>query len=71
MAKKSKRASWETIKAVIRYGILWLPVVLEAMGQYETGGLSVALSVLFTAMDKGIHETKSGVLKDFKGLLPF
>lgn len=63
--------SWETIKAVIRYGILWLPVALEAMNSYETGGLTLALSVLLTAVDKHIHLTDTGVFKKFRGLLPF
>lgn len=63
--------SWETIKAVIRYAILWLPVALEALNTYETGGVTLALSVLLTAVDKQIHLTDSGVFKKFRGLLPF
>lgn len=63
--------SWETIKAVLRYGILWLPVALEAMNKYETGGLVVALSFALTALDKYIHLTDNGVFKKFRGLLPF
>lgn len=66
-----KSPLWEALKAIIRYAILWLPVILEAMGQYETGGLVVALSVILTGFDKGIHETKTGALADYKGVIPF
>lgn len=66
-----KSTLWESIKTIIRMAILWLPVILEAMGQFETGGLVVAISVLLTGLDKGIHETKTGPLADYKGILPF
>ena len=71
MKKTKYPQTWEVTKAMIRYQILWLPVVLEAMGLYETGGLTAVLSLVLTGTDKGVHETKKGVLKDFKGLLPF
>lgn len=63
-----KSPIWEVIKATVRYLILWLPVVLEAMGQFETGGLVAVISVALTALDKGIHESRS---TELKGLLPF
>lgn len=63
--------SWETIKAVLRYAILWLPVALEALNTYETGGATLALSVLLTAVDKHIHLTDKGIFKKLKGIIPF
>lgn len=62
------KAAIETIKATIRYAVLFAPVILQALEQIEIGAWGAVVSIILTAADKGIHESE---VIPYRGLMPF
>lgn len=61
-------ATLETVKFVLRMIILYTPLVLAFLLDWQSHGIWFAVSTALAALDKGIHESKNTSLN---GLVPF
>jgi hypothetical protein len=58
----------ETAKFLLRLAVLYAPLGLAFIADYDAKGVFLAISTLLAGLDKGVHVSEK---TELKGLVPF